>query len=203
MLFEDVKLGGRRGRLACMEVSESGVCSEMEVILERDSHLSYPRSVPVGGELFLIRRRRHRARRSLPVQRVSLPGWSSLHVLRPGPARRHCPFRLDDALVILHHDHTAIHGDTALLFLHAGRPLATSSRRVAVSRSARSCRSAGHLFWKDGRLFRPTQDCAVRYGYAITVNEITALTVTQFDEHPVAQVMPTWAPGASGHPHVE
>jgi hypothetical protein len=67
-----------------------------------------------------------------------------------------------------------------------------------VSRSVRSCRSAGHLFWKDGRLFRPTQDCSVRYGYAITVNEITRLTATEFEEHEVGRVLPTWAPGLLG-----
>jgi len=38
----------------------------------------------------------------------------------------------------------------------------------------------------------------VRYGYAMTVNEVTRLTPTDFEEHPVARVLPTWMPGLLG-----
>ena len=198
LLFEDVKLGGRRGRLACMEVSESGACSEMEVILERDSHLSYPCVVPVGGELFLIPE-------SADTGRVDLYRFSAF------PSRLELVSTLYDCVPLV--DTTPCRlGDRWYFFATTTQPymetrLFSSStldgpwtRHPAspVSRSVRSCRSAGHLFWRDGRLFRPTQDCTVRYGYAITVNEITTLTATEFDEHPVARVMPTWAPGLLG-----
>jgi hypothetical protein len=54
LLFEEVKKGGRKGRLACVEVSEAGTCSEMEVFMERDDHLSYPCVVANGKDLFLM-----------------------------------------------------------------------------------------------------------------------------------------------------
>ena len=198
LLFEDVKLGGRRGRLACMEVSESGACSEMEVILERDSHLSYPCVVPVGGELFLIPE-------SADTGRVDLYRFSAFPsrlelvstLYDRVPLVDTTPFRLDDRWYFFT---TTTQPYMETLLFSSSRLDGPWTRHPAspVSRSVRSCRSAGHLFWKDGRLFRPTQDCSVRYGYAITVNEITALTATEFEEHPVARVMPTWAPGLLG-----
>ena len=198
LLFEDVKLGGRKGRLACMEVSESGACSEMEVFLERDSHLSYPCVVPVGGELFLIPE-------SAATGRVDLYRFSAF------PSRLELVSTLYDRVPLVDTTPCRI-GDRWYFFTTTTQPymetLLFSSSRLdgpwtrhpasPVSRSVRSCRSAGHLFWKGGRLFRPTQDCSVRYGYAITVNEITAVTATEFEEHPVARVMPTWAPGLLG-----
>ena len=62
----------------------------------------------------------------------------------------------------------------------------------------RNSRSAGNLFWRNGRLYRPTQDCSVRYGYAIQVNEVTRLTPTEFEERPVNWIPPAWNPGLLG-----
>jgi hypothetical protein len=59
-------------------------------------------------------------------------------------------------------------------------------------------REAGQLFWRKGRLFRPTQDCSVRFGYAITVNEVTKLTPHEFEERPVSYLAPSWMPDLWG-----
>ena len=67
-----------------------------------------------------------------------------------------------------------------------------------ISVSVRNSRSAGNLFRRDGRLYRPTQDCSVCYGYAMQVNEVTRLTPTEFTESVVQTVLPTWMPGLSG-----
>jgi hypothetical protein len=67
-----------------------------------------------------------------------------------------------------------------------------------ISGSVRNSRSAGNLFWKNGALFRPTQDCSVRYGYAIQVNEIVRLTPTAFEERSVHWMSPSWMAGLTG-----
>ncbi len=58
---------------------------------------------------------------------------------------------------------------------------------------ARNSRPAGAIFEKDGRLYRPAQNCQYRYGYGFNMNEITCLTETEYREHPVARVTPDWA----------
>ena len=198
MLFEDVPLGGRRGRLACMEVSERGACSDMTMLMDRDDHLSYPCAVPYKGDVFL-------------VPENAEAGLVSLYRFTTVPSRLELESTLFDGFPVV--DTTPVHiGDRWYFFTTTAQPFMETllfsspgldkpwTRHPAspVSRSVRSCRSAGHLFWKDGRLFRPTQDCSVRYGYAMTVNEITRLTATEFEEHAVAHVPPTWAPGLLG-----
>jgi hypothetical protein len=198
MLFEDVPLGGRRGRLACMEVSERGACSDMVLLMDRDDHLSYPCAVPYKGDVFL-------------VPEHAEAGLVNLYRFATFPSRLELESTLFDGFPVVDTTPVLV-GDRWYFFSTTAQPFMETllfcspgldkpwTRHPAspVSRSVRSCRSAGHLFWKDGRLFRPTQDCSVRYGYAITVNEITRLTATEFEEHEVGRVLPTWAPGLLG-----
>ena len=106
LLFEDVKLGGRKGRLACMEVSESGS-------LLRDGSASGVRQPPVVPLRRAGRRGtvpgagvcRRRARRISTGSARFPPGWSWCPRSTTGPARRHDPFSSRRPLVLLRHDH--------------------------------------------------------------------------------------------------
>jgi hypothetical protein len=59
-----------------------------------------------------------------------------------------------------------------------------------VKTDARSARPAGTPFTVDGRLYRPAQDGSTRYGGALVVNEVTALTPTAFHETVISHVAP-------------
>jgi hypothetical protein len=160
--------------------------------------LSYPCVVPARGELFLLPETSKAGR--VDVYRFSrFPGEVEL-VASPVEG-----VALVDTTPVLLNDRWYFFTTTAqpfletLLFwahrldgawnLHPGSP---------VSCSVRNSRSAGNLFWRKGRLYRPTQDCSIRYGYGIQVNEVTRLTPTEFEEHAVNQVLPSWAPGLLG-----
>jgi hypothetical protein len=67
-----------------------------------------------------------------------------------------------------------------------------------VSSDARRARPAGSLFYRDGRLFRPAQDCSVRYGYAIVLNEVLKLSKTEYQERAAETIQPSWRPGLLG-----
>ena len=55
------------------------------------------------------------------------------------------------------------------------------------------------LFRDDqGRLIRPSQDCAKAYGYAIVFSQILTLTETEYAERPISRLDPTWVKGNLG-----
>jgi hypothetical protein len=56
---------------------------------------------------------------------------------------------------------------------HAGNP---------VKRQLNGSRPAGNFIEVDGAIFRPTQNCSNYYGESITINKITTLTTTKFEE---------------------
>ena len=56
----------------------------------------------------------------------------------------------------------------------------------------RTARPAGKLFIHDGKIYRPSQDCSVRYGKGFNLNQVTKLTDTEYDETVLTEVEPVW-----------
>ncbi len=198
LFFEEIASGSSRGRLGCVELSGDGSCSDMQIVLERPYHLSYPCVVPDRGDLFLLPESSE-ARR-VDLYRFTRFPWEVEPVasLAEGFAFVDTtPLPLDGRWYFF--TTTAQPFMETLLFwtdrldgpwnLHPSSP---------ISSSAKNSRSAGSLFWKNGRLFRPTQDCSVRYGYGIQVNEVTRLTPSEFAERGIGSVGPSWMPGLLG-----
>jgi hypothetical protein len=71
-------------------------------------------------------------------------------------------------------------------------------RRNPVKSDARNARPAGRLFSSQGRLYRPAQDCSVRYGYAVVVNRVERLDESEYREVEVSRLLPRWRPGIVG-----
>jgi len=198
LFFEALRKNDARGRLATIEIAGDGSRSEMEVVLERPYHLSYPCVFASDGDVFLMPETSG-AKRVDIYRFVRFPSSVEL-VCSPVEGTNlvdTTPVRIDDRWYFF--TTTPEPFMETFLFsscrldgpweLHPANP---------VSTSVGSCRSAGHLFWKNGRLFRPTQDCSVRYGYAIVVNEVTRLTKDEFEERAVARIRPIWKPGLLG-----
>jgi hypothetical protein len=82
-----------------------------------------------------------------------------------------------------------------LFVYHSDSPLSghwIPHRRNPVVSDTRSARPAGRLFERDGRLYRPSQDCSGHYGYGLNICEVTALTEREYSERVVTRVQPTW-----------
>jgi hypothetical protein len=97
------------------------------------------------------------------------------------------------------HSHPSDMQEELHLF-HASSPLGpwTPHRRNPVKTDVRGSRPAGSLFWWNGELWRPAQDCSVRYGYAITLHRVLRLNTSEFREEPVARIDPDWTAGLRG-----
>ena len=72
---------------------------------------------------------------------------------------------------------------------HPANPIVSDVRRA---------RPAGRLFQRDGRLIRPAQDCAPRYGAAVVFNEVLELSPTHYRERPLGRLDTRWASGLDG-----
>jgi hypothetical protein len=83
-------------------------------------------------------------------------------------------------------------GHDNLCLLHASSITGpwTAHKRWPVKMDVRGARPAGMVFNRDGRLFRPGQDCAATYGAGVAVHEILTLTETDFSEVTVAELRP-------------
>ena len=59
-------------------------------------------------------------------------------------------------------------------------------------------RPAGRLFFRDGHLMRPGQDCYGRYGRAVVLNRIDELNERSYAEIPVGRIDGSWLAANAG-----
>ena len=93
-----------------------------------------------------------------------------------------------------------------LFLFWADSPLAdqwTPHPANPVVRGLKRARPAGRLFEVAGKLFRPSQDCLVRYGHSLRINEILRLDSKHYQERLVSEVRPDWEEGVRANHHID
>ncbi len=61
-----------------------------------------------------------------------------------------------------------------------------------VVSDVRYARPAGKIFIRDGKIYRPSQDCSGRYGNSFDINQIIALTADIYEEKRILKIRPDW-----------
>lgn len=198
LFMEKIPAYGEKAHLVCLEVRDDLAFGEPGIVLEKPYHLSYPCVLRHEGTHYMIPEsgddgtvQLYRATR-FPFE------WRREAVLCEGlPLRDTTPF-LHEAVWYFF---TTLHERGAETFLfhadrldgpwryHPANPICADTRRA---------RGAGALFRRGASLIRPSQDCAVRYGYAVVLNEVTRLTPTEYAERPIETILPDWWPNLMG-----
>ena len=175
------------GRIACLTLNKEGSLLSHQVVLERPYHLSYPFVFEQGRDLFMIPETA--GHRTIELYHCShFPDqWEFVQNLMTD-------IYAVDTTVLEYHGKNWLFtnvkapGGSSLDSLHlyyaSGLP---EGRWIAhphnpIVRDIRSARPAGRIFLQDGKLIRPSQDSARRYGYAIKFNRITTLSETDYAE---------------------
>lgn len=195
LFLEEVPAGTIKGRLAVLEQHGGGAWSQPTVIADEAYHMSYPFVFAHEGDYFMIPETAaanevalYRALRfpcewrrekvlcsGIPLVDTT-PLWHEgrwyFFTTRPQPGTETYLFSAD-----------RLDGEWKY---HPQNPVSTDIRRA---------RGAGRIFPRDGKLYRPGQDCSIRYGYALTLNEIVELTPDQYRERPGPVILPDWWPG--------
>lgn len=190
-----------KGTIAVMEVRGDGTATPPRRILERPHHLSYPCVFRWDGHYYMLPETGENATVELYRCR-SFPGeWELAAVLMRG-------IEATDATMFEHAGRwwmylsTAPDGETfdELSLFHAGSPLGPWSAhpRNPILSSVVGGRCAGRPFLRGGRLLRPAQVGAHRYGHSIQLREIVTLSADDWVEREAETILPDWTPGLAG-----
>jgi hypothetical protein len=71
-----------------------------------------------------------------------------------------------------------------------------------VVRGIQCARPAGPVFELGGKWFRPSQNCLVRYGHSLRINEIVHMDNRHYEERLVTEVGPDWQQGIRATHHI-
>ena len=196
IFFEEFSFRTRRGRIMAVEVSEHGAPGEPQVALERPYHLSYPFLLEWEGSLYMLPETAENG--TVEIYRCeAFPLRWSLHRVLLDNVRAYDAtlWRQDDRWWMFVNLAEPGADSSDELHLYWGpSPLGpwTAHRGNPVVSDARCARPAGPLFARDGKLYRPSQDCSLSYGYSVLINRVDALGEDEYRETAVRRILPGW-----------
>lgn len=201
VFFEEVMNPGKNeiGHLCVAEIDKKGFKSEPVIILKKPYHLSYPFVFEHKGDYYLIPESDENSSIQL-YHAVNFPfEWEFKMNLMENIKAVDTTILYKDDRVWLFTNIPQIDGASYSeeLFLFSADTLFTNEWTShpcnPVVSDVKSSRPAGRLFYNNGKLYRPSQDCSVRYGYATIINEIVALNEREYKEVKVSDITPNWA----------
>jgi len=187
VFIEELLYSTNRGRIICLTLDEEMNILSNQVVLERPYHLSYPFLFEHEGQLYMIPETGKN--NGIELYRCTyFPNqWGFSKTLMSNI------YAVDSTLLKTENkwwlfanvkEDGGSSWDTLHLY-YADHPLSdqwTPHPLNPIVKDIHSARPAGRIFSHNGNLIRPSQDCSVRYGYAINFNRIVTLTETDYAE---------------------
>jgi hypothetical protein len=198
IFLEEYLYATGKGHIAVLTMDDTGRAEGPVTIIERPYHLSYPFVFEDGGELYMVPE--SMANRTVELYRCqAFPHrWTFVGNLLEN-------IRAVDSTLIRHGGRWWLfanilenEGGSAseeLFLFHTENLLSgewTPHALNPIVSDVTRARPAGAIQKRGGKLFRPAQDCSVRYGYAIRINEITELSQEEYAEREVTAITPDW-----------
>lgn len=185
-----------KGTIACVELL-GGAAHRLGLVLEEPGHLSFPQVFLWEGQWYLTVESSYARRVSL-YRATQFPlGWVRIRDLVTG---RRCV----DPTLHYHQGHWYLFANVSEadncdyddLFLFVADTLEGPFRphpAAPVVEDVRRARLAGRLFEVGGKLIRPAQDCAPRYGKAVVFNEVLELSPEAYRERALSRLAADWS----------
>ena len=188
-----------KGLISVIELDGSGNLLGSEIIINRPYHLSYPFIFEINATYYMIPETSQNKTIELYKCREFPDKWEFFGNLMENI----CAV---DTTLLFHNrkwwiftsidDTDNISGGSTELFLYFSDDLFSddwkSHPNNPLVSDIRTARPAGRIFIRDNKIYRPSQDCSVRYGKGFNLNEITVLTETEYEEELLIKVEPSW-----------
>ncbi|CAN5766612.1 hypothetical protein BH24ACI5_BH24ACI5_08870 [soil metagenome] len=196
IFFEEVPAGSTIGRISLVEIDHKGQAGPPQPILERPHHLSYPCVFRWQDDWYMAPESYDTGKQDI-YRATRFPfDWEIVRTLALGPA-------MVDATIFEHDSRWwmlagrptpgTLIGEE-LHAWYADNPLGewTPHPMNPLRAGVEGTRPAGLPFKSGGRLVRPGQITAPRYGSGVMFFEIETLTPDSFSERPLGEIVPRW-----------
>ncbi len=201
LFLEEFLFDRQKGHIALMEMDEEGNHGAPVPILERPYHLSYPFVFQHKGVYYMVPESAEN--RTVDLYRcAAFPHrWEYQRTLLDGVKAVDATLHWQEGrwwmFVNIAESEEASSCDELFLFhtadLLQGEWIPHPSNPVISD--VKRARPAGRLFREGGRLYRPSQNCAHRYGYGFQISEVLKLEEQDYKERVVTTAVPEWQPG--------
>jgi hypothetical protein len=204
IFFEEYDHRKRLGRISVTCLNHDGKWVHPQPVLEKPYHLSYPFVFEWNGRYFMVPESAEIGRIDL-FECVEFPlRWEFCKTLINNVLARDTTLIQKDGIWWLFTAiaETKAQGANVELFIFSNKDLFNANWKShpmnPVCSDIRRSRPAGRIFKRNGKLYRPSQDCSRGYGYGFDLNEIEILTASDYREKLVQSVRPDWDPKVIG-----
>lgn len=193
------KQNNGKAHIAVLEMDDKGNYGKPEIVLKRDYHLSYPFIFEYKNELYMVPESMDKKTIEL-YKCTSFPQtWEFVMNLKENINAVDTTIFEKDGKVWMFTNIKENEGASNFdeLFLFYADDLLTKNWKAhpknPIVSDIKSARPAGPLFYRNKKLYRPSQDCSHRYGYATILNEVLVLNEQEYSEYPVTSIQPNWS----------
>jgi len=197
IFIEECPFATGKGHISVLALDTDGSYGTPEPVLVRDYHLSYPYIFEHDGTFYMVPE--SEANRTVDLYRCVLfpTQWQWVTTLISDIAATDATVFEHDGRWWMFANVVDVEGAafSEELYLYHSELLAGPWRphqKNPLISDARRARPGGGVIRRNGGLYRPAQDCSVRYGFGIRLHEITTLTPSEYAESEVASIMPVW-----------
>ena len=199
IFVEELIIGTNKAHISVLEIDINGNLLKSNRIIERPYHMSYPFVFELDNTYYMI---------------PETSGNKTIELYRCN----NFPYKWDFVKTIMNNVNTVdttlfnyngkwwlftsidktenISGYDTELFLFFAKDIFSDNWEShplnPIISDVRTARPAGNIFIREGKIFRPSQDCSGRYGRALNLNQIMTLTETDYKEVMVKKYEPVW-----------
>jgi len=177
------------GSVSIAKIKDFEISKPVELLSDK-THFSFPFTINLDGELFIIPEEHEK--KEINIYKYVNSNSSCIKI---GNIIRGEQFV--DPTLIFYNDlwwlFYSIHKNNENLFLWYSKNLFsgwTEHMLNPIKTDVRSARSAGPIFIHNGKLIRPAQDCSKEYGAKIVLNEIKLINKTNYFEKKISFINP-------------
>jgi hypothetical protein len=198
IFLEEYMYSTRKGHISFMNMNQDGSWTEPIKVIDKPYHLSYPSVFKYEGTYYMIPESKQN--KTIDIYRcVRFPDkWEFHKNMMSG-------IEAVDSTIFFHNGKYWLFSNNILnaggnsydeLFLHYSDSL-FSGRWTAhpanpIVSDIKRARPAGKIFEKNGKIYRPSQDCSRSYGYGLRLNEIVVINENEYKEIEVDTAFPEW-----------
>lgn len=199
IFIEELIYKTNKGHITVLELDKAGnfMCSER--IIERPYHMSYPFVFLIDDTYYMIPETAHNKTIELYKCKTFPYKWEFTKNIMENLSAVDTTlfFHKNKWWLFTSIDETNnISGGSTELFLFFSDDLFSdvweSHPCNPIISDVRTARPAGRIFKQNNKIFRPSQDCSIRYGKGFNLNQITILSETEYEEKLVLKVDAEW-----------
>jgi hypothetical protein len=204
IFIEELLFVNNRGHITLLELDNSGKLIDKETIIEKSYHMSYPFVFEFDNEYYMIPETSENRTIELYKSEGFPRKWNFVMNLMENVNAKDTTlfFYNNKWWLFTAINESTIPSDYVGLFLFYSDDLMTMNWLPhpynPIVTDIRTARPGGKIFTYDNKIYRPSQDCSVRYGRAFNINQIISLSETAYEEVLISKTEANWSLNLKG-----